>query len=95
MSDSTRPRSFNPPEHERFVKRYIRLPLKTAIEFTESGVPLLDLLDAGNVALMHAAGEFEPFLGESFEEFADGKIREAMRRRVERGGCEERGNGGA
>ena len=48
---------------ERLVTANLRFVVKVAAEYTRFGVRLIDLVQEGNVGLMHAVKEFNPYKG--------------------------------
>ena len=42
------------------IQAYMRLVVSTAIRFRHYGIPLSDLIQEGNLGLIHAAVRFEP-----------------------------------
>src|ERR1039458_7163387 len=45
---------------EKLIKSNLRLVIKIACEYTNYGLPLIDLIAEGNVGLMKAADRFDP-----------------------------------
>jgi RNA polymerase sigma factor (sigma-70 family) len=52
------------------IRERIGLPVAIAVNFVDSGVPLADLIQAGNWGLLKAAGKFDPTLGCSSSTYA-------------------------
>lgn len=67
---------------KRLVECYLRLIPKIAQQYAGTGVPLLELLQEGNVGLMYSVRQFagEP---EEFESFAIDSIRKNISRAVQ------------
>lgn len=65
---------------ERMIVSNLRLVVKIAREFDELGVPLLDLINMGNIGLMTAVTKFEPDRGAKFSTYAIWWIRQGILR---------------
>ena len=63
--------------HE-LVRAYTRLVISTASRFRNYGLPMVDLVQEGNVGLMQAAARFEPERDVRFSTYAAWWIRSAM-----------------
>ena len=62
----------------RLVSAYARLVISTAQRFRHFGLPIGDLIQEGNVGLMHAAARFEPAREVRFSTYAAWWIRSSM-----------------
>lgn len=60
--------------HE-LVQSYMRLVVSTAVRFQHYGIPLSDLIQEGNVGLMHSAERFDPERDVRFSTYARWWIR--------------------
>ena len=65
---------------ERMIKANLRLVVKIAREYEGCGVPLLDLINEGNIGLMKAVERFDPDRGAKLSTYAAWWIKQAIRR---------------
>ena len=66
----------------RFVQSNLRLVVSIARRYRASNVPILDLIQEGNLGLMHAVGKFDWRLGFKFSTYATWWIRQAISRGI-------------
>lgn len=65
---------------EQMIKANLRLVVKIAREYEDYGVPLLDLINEGNIGLMKAVERFDPAKGAKLSTYAAWWIKQAIRR---------------
>lgn len=68
------------PARQRMIEHNLRLVVSVAKTYMGRGLPLSDLIEEGNLGLMHAIDKFEPERGFRFSTYASWWIRQAMER---------------
>lgn len=67
---------------EHLIKANLRLVINNARRYQSSGLPLLDLIQEGNIGLMRAVDKFDPERGFKFSTYATWWIRQAIQRGI-------------
>jgi RNA polymerase nonessential primary-like sigma factor len=62
------------------IERNLRLVVSIAKRYVGRGLPMIDLIEEGNLGLMHAIGKFEPERGFRFSTYASWWIRQGVER---------------
>ncbi len=65
---------------ERMIKANLRLVVKIARDYDNLGLPLLDLINEGNLGLMKGVERFDPKKGAKLSTYASWWIKQAIRR---------------
>ena len=68
------------------VERNLRFVVQVASKYKGYGLPLADLINEGNLGLLHAAGKFDPEHGTRFITYAVWWIRQAIMHALAEGG---------
>jgi RNA polymerase nonessential primary-like sigma factor len=79
---ATRARAGDFEARQSMIEHNLRLVVSIAKGYLGRGVPLADLIEEGNLGLMHATSKFEPERGFRFSTYATWWIRQAVERAV-------------
>ncbi len=67
---------------QRMIESNLRLVVKIARRYINRSLPLLDLIEEGNLGLIHAVKKFNPELGFRFSTYATWWIRQTIERAI-------------
>lgn len=67
---------------KRMIESNLRLVIKIARKYIGRGLEFADLIEEGNLGLMHAVGKFDPEMGFRFSTYATWWIRQTIERAI-------------
>lgn len=67
---------------ERVIKSNLKLVVKIAKRYENFGIPLIDLVEEGNMGLMKAIEKFKPSMGFKFSTYATWWIKQSVNRAI-------------
>ncbi len=75
-------RAGDPAGRKRMIESNLRLVVKISRRYINRGLSLLDLIEEGNLGLIHAVEKFEPERGFRFSTYATWWIRQSIERAI-------------
>lgn len=82
FATATRARAGDFAARQQMIERNLRLVVSIAKNYLGRGLPMTDLIEEGNLGLMHAIGKFEPERGFRFSTYASWWIRQGIERAI-------------
>ena len=82
LATATRARAGDFAARQSMIEHNLRLVVSIAKRYLGRGVPMSDLIEEGNLGLMHAIDKFEPERGFRFSTYATWWVRQSVERAV-------------
>ncbi|MBI5255291.1 MAG: RNA polymerase sigma factor RpoS [Burkholderiales bacterium] len=79
---ATRARQGDFEARQQMIERNLRLVVSIAKNYLGRGLPMSDLIEEGNLGLMHAIAKFEPERGFRFSTYASWWVRQSVERAI-------------
>ena len=79
---ATKARAGDFAARQLMIERNLRLVVSIAKNYLGRGLPMTDLIEEGNLGLMHAIGKFEPERGFRFSTYSSWWIRQSIERAI-------------
>jgi RNA polymerase nonessential primary-like sigma factor len=79
---ATRARDGDFEARQMMIEHNLRLVVSIAKNYLGRGLPLTDLIEEGNLGLMHSIGKFEPARGFRFSTYASWWVRQSIERAI-------------
>jgi len=79
---ATKARAGDFDARQLMIERNLRLVVSIAKNYLGRGLPMTDLIEEGNLGLMHAIGKFEPERGFRFSTYSSWWIRQSIERAI-------------
>jgi RNA polymerase nonessential primary-like sigma factor len=70
------------PARQRMIESNLRLVVKISRRYLNRGLPLLDLIEEGNLGLIHSVKKFDPERGFRFSTYSTWWIRQTIERAI-------------